>query len=299
MYTYVKIQLLFYRIMKNIFITGISSGIGKNITEKLLNKGYVVHGSVRSDEDEIQLRKIFKKNLFIYRFDVTKSEEIISALSSFEENLQGARLNCLINNAGLAVPGPLYHLSDDEFYHQINVNLLGVRKVTNTFLPYLGYGDHSKINPGKIINISSVSGLFSTPFNGSYCISKHALESMTDVYRRELMPFGIDVIAVEPGPIKSEIWRKNIGAMEPYYDSPYGEILKKADTMIENAEKSALPAEIVSNKILEIIQSKNPKTRYLIHRKPLLFKILSRFLPDRFVDKLIWKNFSKNSYRPV
>lgn len=285
--------------MKNIFITGISSGIGNHAALYLIEKGCTVHGSVRTDEDEIAIKEQIKKNLFIYRFDVTDSGQIKSAALALKVNLAGNPLDVLINNAGLAVPGPIFHLKDEDFSHQFEVNLMGVRKVTNALLPYLGYGDKTKSNPGKIINISSVSGLFTTPFNGSYCISKHALESMNDVYRRELMPFGIDVIAIEPGPVKSKIWQKNLGAMKAYYDSPYGDVLKKADTMIANAEKTALPTEVISEKIFEIIYNKRPKPRYLIHRKPFLFKLISRYLPDRFVDKMIWKNFRKNTYRPV
>jgi NAD(P)-dependent dehydrogenase (short-subunit alcohol dehydrogenase family) len=285
--------------MKNIFITGISSGIGKNAAQYLVDKGFTVHGSVRNTASANAVKQEIKKNLFVYIFDVTDDEGIRAALGDVKSNLGDKSLDVLINNAGIAVPGPLFELSDEKFTNQMNVNVFAVRKVTNALLPLLGYGDTTKKNPGKIINISSVSGLFNTPFNGAYCISKHALESMTDIYRRELIPFGIDVIAIEPGPIKSKIWDKNLGAMQAYYGGSYGELLKKADTMIENAKTSALPTEVVSKKIFEIINNKSPKTRYIIHKKRFLFKLMTKFLPDRITDRLIWKNFKQNTYRPV
>jgi NAD(P)-dependent dehydrogenase (short-subunit alcohol dehydrogenase family) len=285
--------------MKNIFITGVSSGIGKDAVRYLINKGFRVHGSVRKNEDADDMVASYGDAFVPYILDVTVKESIYKARNILKERLEDGRLDVLINNAGVAIPGPLYHVSDTDFENQMKVNLLGVRMVTNALLPLLGYGDFSKEKPGKIINISSVSGLFTTPFNGAYCISKHALECMNDVYRRELLPFGIDVIAIEPGPIKSEIWKKNLGAMDKYQNSPYKDILQKADKMIKNAEMSALPVETVSKKIFSIIEDRKPSTRNLVHRKKWLFLILAKFVPDRVADRLIWKNFSKESYRPV
>ena len=101
----------------------------------------------------------------------------------------------------------------ENFEEQLDVNVKSMRRITNLFLPLLGAHLDYKYNPGRIINMSSISGLFSSPFNGSYSISKHAVESMTDVYRRELRQFGIKVIAIEPGPIKTKIWQKNLNLL--------------------------------------------------------------------------------------
>jgi NAD(P)-dependent dehydrogenase (short-subunit alcohol dehydrogenase family) len=299
MYTYVKNRINVLRVMKNIFITGVSSGIGKDAVRYLIEKGFQVHGSVRKKEDADQIVALYGNNFSPYIFDVKDKEAIYHVRDKLKDRLPDGHLDVLVNNAGVAIPGPLYHVSDEDFENQIQINLFGVRTVTNAFLPLLGYGDFSKQNPGKIINISSVSGLFTTPFNGAYCISKHALECMNDVYRRELLPFGIDVVAIEPGPIKSDIWKKNLGVMEKYKHSPYKHILAKADKMIENAEKSAMPVEAISKKIFSIIQDRKPSTRNVIHRKKWLFLFLSKFVPDRMADRLIWKNFNKNTYRPV
>lgn len=285
--------------MKNIFISGVSSGIGHDAARYLLGKGLIVHGSYRKESDLQRLKIEFAEKIYLYRFDVLDKEAIQDCIVKLKSNLNGEDLDVLINNAGIAVPGALMDISDQDFEHQIHVNLIGVRNVTNAFLPLMGFGTQNKNRDKKIINISSVSGIFNTPFNGPYCISKHALESMNDVYRRELIPFGIDVIAVEPGPIKTKIWSKNLGVMKKYDDSVYQNVLGKADKMIMNAEKNALPVERVSQVIYRIIMKTKPKTRYLIHKKKWMFKILAHLLPDRLVDKLIWKNFKNNTYRPV
>ncbi|NNF33356.1 MAG: SDR family NAD(P)-dependent oxidoreductase [Saprospiraceae bacterium] len=282
-------------------ISGVSSGIGLDATRILIENGFHVFGTVRKDSDKESLLNQFPDHLDVLMMDVTDDEAIEAGRKFVKESIGDETIKVLMNNAGIAVPGPLMLMSDEEFYHQINVNVLAVRKFTNAFLPMLGFQEDFPHTPGKIINISSVSGLFNNPFNGAYSISKHALESMNDVYRRELLKFGIDVIAIEPGPIKTKIWNKNIGGLDKYKDSMYGDLLKKADKMIEQAEAGALPVEDVSNLILKIVQSDKPKTRYIVHKKPLLFKIFSKWLPDRMQDRLVWKTLNKKDgkYRPV
>jgi NAD(P)-dependent dehydrogenase (short-subunit alcohol dehydrogenase family) len=287
--------------MKNIVITGISSGIGLDAARLLLEKGHQVFGSVRKEEDKKRLLDRFPERLHILQMDVADDLAIEKAFKEVHSILDGKPLDVLINNAGLAVPGPIMLMTDDDFYHQMNINVFAVRKVTNAFLPLLGFKENYPHQPGKLINISSISGLFNNPFNGAYSVSKHALESLNDVYRRELMMFGIDVIAIEPGPIKTEIWKKNKGGLNKYSDSVYGELLSKADKMIEQAEKGALPVEQVSELIHHIIDSEKPKTRYIVHKNKLMFKLFAKYLPDRLQDKLVWKTLNKKDgkYRPV
>jgi NAD(P)-dependent dehydrogenase (short-subunit alcohol dehydrogenase family) len=268
-------------------ITGISSGIGLDATRILIKNGFHVFGTVRKESDKEKMEQQFPEGLSVIMLDVTDDDAILSASAYVKEVIGDQPIKALINNAGIAVPGPLMLISDEEFYHQMNVNVVAVRKFTNAFLPMLGFQEGYPHPPGKIINISSVSGLFNNPFNGAYSISKHALESMNDVYRRELLKFGIDVIAIEPGPIKTKIWSKNIGTLDKYKNSVYGDLLKKADKMIKQAEAGALPVEDVSNLILKVIHSDKPKTRYIVHRKPLLFKIFAKWLPDRMQDRLV------------
>jgi len=284
--------------MKNIFITGVSTGIGYDTLTSLVSKGYFVIGTVRKPEDADILKKEFGDKCIILVFDVRDVDKCTAEIKKVIPKLEKEGLFCLINNAGIAIPGPLQHITEDEFEQQMDVNVKSVRRITNMLLPYLG--TDKKYEPGKIINISSVSGLFNSPYNGSYCISKHALESMTDVYRRELAMFGIRVSAIQPGPIKTEIWNKSKGTLDRFKDTAYGELLSSADKMIENAEKSAFDVKVVTDIIIDILLSKQPKTRYLIHRKKFLFRMLAFYLPDKFVDKLIAKTLAKkDNYRPV
>lgn len=284
--------------MKNIFITGVSTGIGYDALRSLVSLGYFVIGTVRKPEDADKLKKEFGDKCIILVFDVRDMEKSMAEISSVMPKMEKEGLYCLINNAGIAIPGPLQHITEVEFEQQMDVNVKSVRRITNILLPYLG--TDKKYEPGKIINISSVSGLFNSPYNGSYCISKHALESMTDVYRRELSMFGIRVSAIQPGPIKTEIWKKSKGTLDRFKDTVYGELLSSADKMIENAEKSAFDVKVVTDIIINILQSEQPKTRYLIHRKKFLFRMLAFYLPDKLVDKMIAKTLAKkDNFRPV
>lgn len=283
--------------MQTVFITGVSTGIGYEALQ-VLSQNYFVIGTVRKKEDAIKLKLSFGDKVHILIMDVTDQITTKEQIESIYPILEKNGLACLINNAGIAVPGPLEYLSEDDFAYQLDVNVRAVRRVTNLLLPFLG--TNTKFNPGKIIFMSSVSGLFNAPFNGSYCISKHALESMIDVYRRELYLFNIKISAIEPGPIKTEIWRKNLGKLDKFLDTPYGDILASADKMIANSDKHALPVNRITDIINKILKSNNPKTRYLVHKKPFMFSILTKWLPDKFVDRLVHKTLSKkNNYRPI
>lgn len=277
------------------FITGVSSGIGFGLYQSFLEAGYITIGTVRNPSDAQKLAHKSNSNSHILVFDVQNIEHMNEEMEKISHILNENRLDILINNAGIAVPGPLELLTEHEFEQQLDVNVKAVRRITNKLLPYL------KVDkPGRIINISSISGLFNSPFNGAYCISKHALESMTEIYRRELMSFGVQVVSIQPGPIKTEIWKKNIGSLNKYFDSEYGPILKKADKMIENSEKNALPVEDVIRLVWRIINTKNPRINYLIHKKKWTFLFLIKIIPNKWVDKLVAKTL-KNSdqYRPV
>lgn len=265
---------------KTIVITGVSTGIGAGMAEHLLKTGYTVVGTVRKDADADSLKSY--ERFFSVIMDVT-DKSASSKLVETAQNCLGAEpLFALINNAGIAIAGPLECLPDEEFEKVIDVNVLAVRRIINALLPLMAEGS-------RIVNISSVSGLFSSPFTGAYCISKHALESMTDVYRRELQPFGIKVCAIEPGPIKTPIWSKSKGTLDRFFGTRYGSMLKNADKIIENAERSGLSVEEVVRVVQNALENANPATRYLIHPKKFLFRIVSKWLPDKWADALVAK----------
>ena len=283
---------------KNVVITGVSSGIGRASLDILHAKGYHIFGSVRKQADAEKLSKIYPDRFTPLQFDVQNHDDVVKASKVVFEQCE--TLAGLINNAGIAVPGPLEHLSEEQFEKQLDVNVKSIRRITNLFLPLLGAKLNSSKPLGRIINISSVSGLFNSPFNGAFSISKHALESMTDIYRRELRQYGIKVIAIEPGPIKTEIWKKNLNKMDEFKDSDYYEVLQKADKIIENAERNALPVEKVSKLIAKCLVTKRPKTRYIVHKGKFVFELMAYYFPDKLSDWLVHKTLSStNRHRPI
>lgn len=286
------------RNMKIVFITGVSTGIGRDALRLLVSQGYFVIGTVRRQEDAAALQTSFGDRVRILLMDVCDEDATMQAIGEVQHLLNEHGLTALINNAGVAVPGPLQYLPEEEFRMQMEINVLAVRRITNALLPWLG--TDTRFSPGTIINISSVSGLFNAPYNGAYCISKHALESMTDVYRRELSQFGIRVTAIEPGPVKTEIWRKNRGTLARFADTPYGHVLAKADTMIDSSEKAGFEVSVISELIGRILQTATPKSRYLVHHKKWLFILLAKWLPDSWADKLVARSLAGGKqYRPV
>ena len=284
--------------VKNVVITGVSSGIGRASLDILHTKGYHIFGSVRNQADADKLLRIYPDRFTPLLFDVQNHDEVVKASKVVFEQCE--TLIGLINNAGIAIPGPLEHISEKQFEKQLDVNVKSIRRITNLFLPLLGAKLNSSKPPGRIINISSVSGLFNSPFNGAYSISKHALESMTDIYRRELRLYGIKVIAIEPGPIKTEIWKKNLNKMDEFKDSDYYKVLQNADKIIENAERNALPVKSVSKLIAKCLVAKRPKTRYIVHKSKFAFRLMAYYFPDKLSDWLVHKTLSStNRHRPI
>lgn len=287
--------------MEYVLITGVSTGIGYDATRYLIDKGFFVFGSVRKKEDAIRLSVDFPSNFQALVFDVRDQAQVDLAITQVKTSLAGRPLFGLVNNAGIVVPGPLKYLTSEEIAHQLDVNVIGVHRTTNAFAPLLGATRNFSYKPGRIINMSSVSGLFSSPFAGAYCISKYALESMNDVYRREFLPFGVDVIAIEPGPIETPIWQKarSINLQEKFPDTDYNDILPFADKMLSAAEQKAMPVERVSELIHKILTIKRPKTRYILHKGKLGFNLMRKFVPTRIVDKIMKRSiFDKGGVRP-
>jgi len=284
---------------KTVFITGVSTGIGRAFLEKLVLEGYRIIGTVRKKADKSELESLFGDKAKILICDITDKAELDHAIDLTTEYLGGEPLHALINNAGIAVPGPMHLITDLEFEKQMEVNLIATRRVTNLLIPFL---KHSGIIKPKIIFISSISGVFAAPFNGAYCVSKHALECLVDIYRRELRYLGIDVISIQPGPLKTEIWRKAKGSFDRFKDGAFASIAEKADKMIQHTEKSALDLNVMTELIVKILSMPKKKNRYMVHRNAFLLKLMVNVLPSGLLDKLIWKNLDKEdakSYRPV
>lgn len=273
--------------MKNILITGVSSGIGYATTTALLDKGYRVFGSVRRQEDADRLQEELGDGFVPLLFDVTDSKAVGTAVTQVSDASGDEGLYALINNAGIVIPGPLKYTPLQEFREHFEVNLFGLLDVTQQFLPLLGGELESPFPPGRIINISSTSGKVAYPFMGAYASTKHALEALSDSLRREMMLYGIDVILIEPGTTNTPIKHKFADRIRRYKETDYGPMFAGLEKQLAERETTGLPVEKVVDVIVEAVESEHPKTRYPIPRKWLTSWILPRFLPDRWLDRLV------------
>lgn len=277
---------------QNIIITGVSSGIGQETARCLAKHGYRVFGSVRKIADAETLQSELGDLFHAMVFDVCDGESIKAAAADVASKINGESVASIINNAGLALFGPMELLEDDAFEHIMKVNVIGTRLVTNAFLPLMR--NSSPESPRKIINVSSLSGIFNTPMNGAYCVSKHAMESLGEIYRRELLAEKIDVVSIRSGPIQTEIWRKNIDETAPYDGTPYEEASKRTQRILNNAKKNALPPSVISEMILDIIEGRKKKLSYHVGDGSRISQILSSSLmPKRRVDRLIHNALNK------
>lgn len=273
--------------MKSVVVTGSSTGIGWGIAKVLIAKGFRVFGSVRKAEDGERLRKEFGANFVPLYFDVTDAAAVAKGADQVAGTLGGEMLFGLVNNAGIAVAGPLLYLKIDEFRHQIDVNLTGQLIVTQAFAPLLGADRSRKGEPGRIVMISSVGGKNASPFVGPYSASKFALEGLSESLRRELMLFGIDVIIVAPGSVATPIWDKAEKIDFAQYDNtPYMKPLATVRDFMLGLGRKGFPPERLGEAVAVALTTAKPKTRYQVSPQPVL-DFLQVALPKRLVDRLV------------
>lgn len=277
--------------MRSVVVTGVSTGIGRGITKVLLQNGFHVFGSVRKRLDAERLSTEFGERFSPLLFDVTDEVAVQATAGQVRQQLKGETLSGLVNNAGIAVPGPLIHLPTDDFRHQLEVNLVGVLIVTKAFAPLLGADRSLGGQPGRIINMSSVSGKSAPPFVGAYATSKHGLEGFSETLRREMMLYGIDVIIVGPGPVATPIWDKAQGVdLSAYAHTEYVEPARRALGYMLRNGKNGLPAEKVGEVVWHALTTPRPRVRYAVVGRDLLRRFVQRLLPKRFVDQIIARN---------
>jgi NAD(P)-dependent dehydrogenase (short-subunit alcohol dehydrogenase family) len=276
--------------MKTVVITGVSTGIGHAATKALLERGFRVFGSVRNERDAERLQNEFGSNFAPLIFDVTDTDAIAVAAACVREALGGETLAGLVNNAGIAVSGPLLEVPEADYRKQLEVNLVGPFLVTQAFAPLLGADTSLTGTPGRIVNISSVAGIRAMPFLGPYAASKFGLEGYSEALRRELMLFGIDVIVIGPGPVKTAIWDKaeEIDA-EQYQGSPYEAILNRFQKVFISQGRDGYPAERLGALICSALTSPRPKVRYAAVKGRLVEKLMMRVASPRTLDKAIGK----------
>jgi NAD(P)-dependent dehydrogenase (short-subunit alcohol dehydrogenase family) len=275
--------------MKSVVITGASTGIGWATAKLLLDRGFRVFGSVRKQADADRLKGEFGANFTPLIFDVTDEAAVLAAAREVRNALDGETLSGLVNNAGIAVAGPVLELSADEFRRQLDVNVIGPIITTQAFGPLLGSDPSLKGPRGRIVMISSVAGKNGNPLTSAYSASKHAIEGLSESLRRELMLFGIDVIIVAPGAVKTPIWSKAEEVdISAYQNSPYFPALKGMRKYMLKLGETGLPAEKIAERIAEALTSANPKVRYQITPDSMRYLMMA-ILPKRMLDRIIAK----------
>jgi NAD(P)-dependent dehydrogenase (short-subunit alcohol dehydrogenase family) len=271
---------------RSVVITGVSSGIGLSTARTLLAAGFRVYGSVRKEDDAKRLSAELGAGFFPLLFDVTDEKAVKTAAARVRSALNGETLTALINNAGIAVAGPLVYLPIADFRKQLDVNLTGTVITTQAFAPLLGVDKGLKGKPGRIINMSSGSGRRASPFLAPYAASKFGLEGLSEALRQEMMVYGIDVIVIAPGMVATPIWDKAKDIdIEPYATTAFARSLENVRFMAVKQGKAGLPAERIAQVVKRAITSRFPKPRYDVSRSSMGKMILS-LLSQRSIDRL-------------
>jgi NAD(P)-dependent dehydrogenase (short-subunit alcohol dehydrogenase family) len=276
--------------MKNIVITGASTGIGYATAKALINKGYRVFGSVRKEADANRLSEELGDKFIPLLFDVTNPEAVKEGAAKVKKIIGKEGLTALVNNAGIAVAGPMMHLPVEDLRWQMEVNVMGLLTTTQAFLPLLGATKDCPHPAGRILNISSVAGKIASVFMGAYSASKHAVEALSVSMRTELQLYGIDVIVIGPGVVKTPIWDKAEEIdLSGYDDTDYKKPGKKIMKFMMKMSKKGFDQDEFGEIMAKIIETKKPKVRYALVYNKLTNWILPRMIPTRRIDKIIAK----------
>lgn len=271
-----------------ILVTGASSGIGKACALHLDNLGLRVFAGVRRKIDGEALRREASDRLTPILLDITDANSITAAVDCITAATGGTGMAGIINNAGIAVAGPLEFLPVSELRKQLEVNVIGQIAVTQAFLPLLRQGK------GRVVMIGSLGGRIVTPYTGAYCASKFAMEALTDALRMELRPWHIHVSIIEPGFIATPIWEKSKEAASKMFDSLpgqaddlYGTIIPVVREKYLQVGKHGTASGEVARVIVQALTAARPKTRYIVGRGARLGTSVLERLPDKLRDALI------------
>lgn len=271
---------------KVILITGASSGIGKDTALSLIKEGHIVYGAARRLE---MMQDIIQAGGHAIKMDILKYRNIDDVVNQIinEQN----RIDILINNAGYGLWGAVETISIDEAKRQFDVNIFGLAYLTKKIIPFM-----REQKSGKIINMSSMGGKVYTPFGAWYHATKYALEGWSDCLRIELKSFGIDVILIEPGVIKTEFQDVMMDStVERSIGTPYEKKLKALEKATQEmyARGIGSPPSTITKLIIKAINSHNPKRRYVggLFAKPMLF--IKKWFGDKMYEKAIMSQIKK------
>ncbi len=264
---------------KIVLVTGASAGIGAATVKMLLEHGHTVYAAARRVERMTELESLGAKLLGM---DVTDDEAIQRGVQQII-NAEG-RIDALVNNAGYGSYGSLEEVPMSEAKYQFEVNVFGLARLTQLVIPYM-----RKQGSGRIINISSMGGVFGEPHGSWYHATKYAVEGLSDSIRMELKQFGIDVVVIRPGAIKTEwngIAKDNLLKVSGH--GPYKELAEKHAKMFDSAySKMASEPIVVARAITKAIESNRPRTRYAIGQGAKITIFLRWLLSDRAMDRVM------------
>jgi NAD(P)-dependent dehydrogenase (short-subunit alcohol dehydrogenase family) len=270
-------------------VTGASSGIGESVALRLDGLGHQVFAGVRTAEAGEELRSSASERLRPLIMDVTDADQVRSAVAGVDVEVGPDGLDGLVNNAGIAIGGPVEFLPLSEWQRQFDVNVLGQVAVTQAALPAI------RRARGRVVFIGSISGRVSTPFGAPYGASKHAIEAIGQSLREEVHPWGIRVSVVAPGLVRTPIWDKGLVSADRVIESLpsegvrlYGEAVKRLRTQIQEiGSKASTTPERVSEAVEHALLNSRPKHRYLPGLDAKVVATASWLLPDRALAALL------------
>ncbi|MHC0035552.1 SDR family oxidoreductase [Pseudoneobacillus sp. C159] len=276
---------------KTAIVTGASSGFGLFISLELAKQGFLVIGTMRDiEKSEILLKEAttlgYRDRIRIEELDVSSEESV----ERFKEKLgQIGRVDVLVNNAGFAGAGFVEEIPIAEYRTQFDTNVFGLIMVTQICLPFM-----REQRSGKIINMSSISGIIGFPGLSPYTASKHAVEGFSESLRLEVKPFGVHVSLVEPGSYKTNIWStgKQVTKKSLSEDSPYFTYMNKIETYIKKGESQFGDPSEVAKKVAEIALDPNPNMRYTMGKGVSLSLFLKNILSWKSWEKLFLKRLT-------
>jgi NAD(P)-dependent dehydrogenase (short-subunit alcohol dehydrogenase family) len=277
---------------RTVVITGASTGIGYGLAQELIAHGYQVIGTVRKQEDADRLRAELGNRLRPVLMDVADDEEVRRAAGEIHQIVGEQGIVGLVNNAGIAVAGPLMHVDLEELRYQFDVNVVGVVAMTQAMLPLLGGHKENTKPPGRVINISSVSAYTTYPFLVPYAASKHALESISDGMRRELALYGIDVVVMVLGAVQTPIWGKASGEdLARYAQTDYASGVAQMQATTSDLGKGGMPVKRVANAVRQALERSKPKPRHIVVNNYWRGWLLPRFIPTQVFDWAMTRQF--------
>lgn len=281
--------------MPSVLVSGASRGIGRATALRLARAGWTVYATVRKAEDgEALVAEAAGHEVRPLRLDVTDDAQIAALGAALPE-----RLDAIVNNAGIVVSGPLETLSAAKLREQFEVNVVGAVALTNAVLPRL------RAARGRIVFVSSLSGLVSTPMTGAYNASKFAIEAIADAWRLELRQWGIKVVLVEPAMTDTDLWRDAPATLEAEaadmsaaHRELYAEHLEGMRKVIPRIQKMAKPVDTVAATIEQALTAARPKARYPVGVDVRLQATLSALTPARVLDAVNGRLTGTPSVRP-